>query len=144
MTKQDQKSAADINKIMARFAQTGVVSHVNQRTPSYGDFSMASDLNSMLVRVSEAEDEFMTLPSAVRKAADNDPVVFLQMLATEEGEAVLIDAGLAKRGADPEKPRGGQPQEVQGAAGDGPQASQTPPQKPTAAPDGQTIIPGAE
>lgn len=93
-TKQSEGPATDINAIVKKYETTGMVSHLNQRAPMYGDFSQAVALHEALNAVMEADDAFMTLPAEVRKEAENDPVRFLEMLASPEGTEVLVEAGL--------------------------------------------------
>lgn len=121
-TRQDQKDSTDINKILARYRQTGNVTHVATKAPSYGDFSLATDLQTMLTLVEQAEDHFDSLPAAVRQAADNDPVTFLTMLADPEGERSLSEAGLTP----PERDGQGVPKE-QPAASQNEGTHETPP-----------------
>lgn len=99
-TKQDQKEDCDINLIVRRHAQTGFVNHVTRRVPTYGDVSEMVSLQDALEEVRAAQDEFEGLPAAVRAAALNDPVRFLELLASEEGVEVLRDAGLEFREPD--------------------------------------------
>ena len=60
----------------------------------YADVSGVDDLREALDRVAAAEMQFMGLDSQIRKAAMNDPVELLQMLATEEGREILEDSGM--------------------------------------------------
>lgn len=93
-TKQSFKPEADINTIVRKYEATGLVTHLSRGVPRYGDFSAAQDLKTAMDLAHEARDEFMKMNPYVRKAAENDPVKFLEMLATEEGTQELIDAGL--------------------------------------------------
>lgn len=93
-TKQSLAQETDINAIIRRHAKTGVVTHLNRAAPRYGDFSAAASLHEALNLVFEAEEEFMSLPSSVRKACEHSPVRLLELLATEEGTELLVEAGL--------------------------------------------------
>lgn len=84
----------NINAIMRQLQRTGVVSHINQRVPQYGDFSMSQTLHEALTNVLQAEEAFQALPAQVRAAADNDVVRFWEMLGTEEETELLVAAGL--------------------------------------------------
>lgn len=85
-------SQCDINLIVKRFTETGQIAHVARKEPIYGDFTAADDLATMLNTIRAAEADFAALPSAVRRAAKEDPVEMLRMLASEEGHQELIDA----------------------------------------------------
>lgn len=100
-TKQSFRDACDINNIVDQHRKTGLITHVNDKTPLYGDFSEANDLHTAMERVSAAEASFDALPSAVRAAAENNPVRFLEMLDDEDQAKLLAKAGLV---FDPEAP----------------------------------------
>lgn len=91
---QDDRHGTDINKIVAQYAKNGTLPIVNRGTPLYGDFTTPSDIHSVREAVHQAEDRFDQLPAAVRTAASNDWVTFLEMFNDEEGLTELKDAGL--------------------------------------------------
>lgn len=93
-TKQSERDAANINTIIAQYRSTGTLNRVNEQTPLYGDFTQAQDLQSQLHRTMEAQARFDALPSALRNAADNDPVKFLEMTNDDDGLTLLIELGL--------------------------------------------------
>ncbi len=111
ITQQHMKDDCDVNIIVKRHAETGNISHLNPKKPLYMDCSNITDLQGALHLVEEAEDNFATLPSAVRKACANDPVAFINMLHTEDGTTVLAEAGLEylAKPADPNELPGRQP-----------------------------------
>lgn len=92
--KQQFKDDSDVNLIVANYGKMGVFSNINPLTPQYGDFSTALDLQQAIELTRLAEERFMALPSTVRGAADNNPVRFLQMMETEQGQAILQRAGM--------------------------------------------------
>ena len=94
MTKQDPANRSNINNIMAKYRKSGVISHLSARQPTYGDFSLVTDLQGALDTVATLTDEFMALDASIRKAADNNPETYFQMLATPEGVEALEAAGL--------------------------------------------------
>lgn len=104
MTKQDSANESDINKIMAKYRKTGRITHLTSRQPLYGDFSTFQGLQHALETVDALTDEFMALDATIRKAADNDPARYYEMLASEEGVAALQAAGLNFEGQVPEAP----------------------------------------
>jgi len=104
MTQQAMKNDCDINVIIKRHAQTGNISHLNPKAPLYLDCTQVRDLAGAIELQEEALDNFATLPSAVRKACNNDPVEFMDMIHTVEGTEELAQAGLE---FEPETPQGG-------------------------------------
>lgn len=99
-TKQAFKDETDINRIVKRHVE-GYPPPLETRQPMYGDFSQHTSLLQATQAVEAAEEEFMTLPAAVRQAARNDPVEFLNMMASEDGAQKLVDAGLPVEGVEP-------------------------------------------
>jgi len=93
-TRQSHKDECDINLIVKNHTQTGIYSHVNPRTPTYGDFTQAHDLQDALALVGEAGDAFDELPAAVRAACNNDPVQLLNALANQADTMLLAELGL--------------------------------------------------
>jgi len=93
MTHQSFKESVDVNLILKNYQRTGQMPLFKGPVPVFGDFSMSTDLHGALEAVSEAEEHFASLAATVRDAAGNDPVRFLEMLASEEGLAELSEAG---------------------------------------------------
>lgn len=94
LTKQSMRDECDINLIVERHLSSGFFTHVNAVPPTYGDFSMAMDLQGSIEAVRAATERFDTLPANVRASADNSPVQFLHMVADEAGYEILLKAGL--------------------------------------------------
>lgn len=95
MTDGSFKSECDINNIVQRCLQTGVVPTVQGGI--YGDFAdLPNDLQSSYALIEEAGNRFMQLSSDVRKEFNNDPMQLLQFLQNpankqRAGELGLID-----------------------------------------------------
>lgn len=96
-TWQAAKDECDVNLIIANYNRTGLMNHVNPKQARYGDFSEALELQEAIQLVRQAEAEFMALPAPIRAMANNDPVVFMEMLADEGAVAALKAAGLPVR-----------------------------------------------
>lgn len=111
-TKQAFKDQTNINDVVRRYAQTGMWDHLQKREPQFGDFSLSADLKTAIDRVRGAEDDFNSLPAAVRKVADNNPVKFLELLAEEDTARELQAAGLPIN--LPEKAPEAKPEEAAG------------------------------
>lgn len=104
MTKQADAAAADVNTLMRKYVQTGVVPG-SGKAPRYGDFSSGLSFHESLEAIRAAEEEFAALPSAVRRLCDNDPGKFLDLVFEPSGEGFqkLVEVGFAPELA-PEKP----------------------------------------
>lgn len=96
VTKQAHRDECDINQIMARFQKTGIINHVNDYQPQYGDISGDSFQESMLI-IAEANTMFEELPSSVRKEFDNNPAKFLKFVEDPDNHEKLVDMGLANQ-----------------------------------------------
>lgn len=95
MTKQASRDEVDVNKIMARFEKTGLMSHVNGDEPFYGDVSEYSGLQDALIKVQEANELFMGYPASIRERFDNDPVKFVEFFEDPANLQEAIELGLA-------------------------------------------------
>ncbi len=102
-TKQSEQEGSNINTIMERYLQTGVVPG-NRSTPTYGDFTAADDYHSALNRINAAEADFMALPSKVRDHVDNDPQKFLEMVYDPDRRGELEELGLVEAQAPKDAP----------------------------------------
>lgn len=95
LTKQAMKSESDINNIMAKYAKTGIISHLSNHQGQYGDFSEVTDYHTALNQMIEAESSFASLPSGVRAEFDNNPGKFLDFVHDPANEEKMIEMGLA-------------------------------------------------
>lgn len=91
---QSHRDSTDLRTIIDRYQANGQMPALNGSTPLYGDFSQAVDLHTQLNRTRTAQEHFDALPSAVRAACDNDPVLFLEMFNDQEGRDELRAAGI--------------------------------------------------
>lgn len=94
MTKQSFVDACNPNTIVAQYKRSGVVNHITQGEGVYGDFDQFESLQGALIQVESMWKEFDALGAKVRDEADNDPLIFAQMLGDEEGSERLVCAGL--------------------------------------------------
>lgn len=94
MTEQHFKDECDINTIVSRYQETGVLPQGN-REPLFGDFTeFPTDLQSSQQFFDEAHARFMELPSNLRKEFNNDPVQLLAFLHDENNRARAVELGL--------------------------------------------------
>lgn len=96
MTQQHLKDACNINKIMAKYEKTGLVTHINQRAAQYGDFSEVTDFQGALEKIAGANNMFMDLPAEIRQRFDNDPVYFVEFCSDPANIGELRELGLAE------------------------------------------------
>lgn len=85
----------DINRIMAKYQKTGILTHVNRYAGEYGDFSGVPDYKEGLERIQAAEDMFMSLPSSIRDRFKNDPANFIEFATNSDNLEEMRKMGLA-------------------------------------------------
>jgi phage internal scaffolding protein len=95
-TDQSQKDECDINNIVERFQQTGIIEHLNTQTPQFGDATQVpGDFTESMHMIMAAQEMFDELPSDVRKFFDNDPQSFLTYAQDPSNAETLVELGLA-------------------------------------------------
>lgn len=98
MTDQDAKDECDINLILEKFAKTGLLEHVKDREPRYGDFSNVPFYKEAIDQVHKAEAAFMELPAKTRLRFDNDAMKFMEFVNNPKDNIdEMIELGLAVR-----------------------------------------------
>jgi len=116
MAKQSFKDECDINGIMARFQDSGLIDHVNKFKGDYGDFTNVQDYHTSMNQIIAAQAAFDSLPSGVRARFGNQPAEFLNFVEDEDNIDEMREMGLLPTlsvPAEPEKaPSGGEPPEV--------------------------------
>lgn len=90
LTEQHHKKTCDINKIIARYAKTGLIDHVRKHQGTYGDVS-GHDFKTAQDLIAEQKSIFHELPAEVRAEFDNDPANYLDLVMTDEGVEQLAD-----------------------------------------------------
>lgn len=104
MTREEFSAECDINQIMRKYEQTGMLP-VNGSVPVYVDFaSVPSDLQEAMRVMMDAESAFMSLPAAVRKEFDNDPLRFVEFASDGDNLEQLRTWGLAEPEKAPDPP----------------------------------------
>ena len=94
-TKQADAEDCDINKILARYAKTGVLPDLIKANPKYGDFSDVTSFMDACAIVSLAEEQFAALDAPIRKRFDNDPAKFLEFASDPKNVSEMVKMGLA-------------------------------------------------
>lgn len=86
-TLQSFKDDADINCIIARYENTGVLVDPAvpvSRTPEFGDFSDMPDYQTAQNVLVSANNAFYALPSNIRERFGNDPALYFQFVQSLE------------------------------------------------------------
>lgn len=133
MCQQSFKDECDINRIMARYLETGSVEHVNQREARYQDVT-GWDYQEALNIVAAGNSTFAGLPASVRDRFENDPKKLLDFVHDPANVEECIRLGFL----DPERlPEALRP--VRGASSTLPTSPPAP-----AAPEPSTQVPEAK
>lgn len=92
-TKRSFKDECDINVIMRRYAQTGVIEHVSRREPVYADVT-GHDYQTAMDVLANARTAFAELPARIRDRFDNDPQKMLEFVHNDDNLAEARELGL--------------------------------------------------
>jgi len=87
-TQQHQRADTDINLIVKRYMQTGVLPQT-ALAPLYGDFETV-DFHDAQNRIAAARQAFMRIPAEIRARFQNDPGVFVEFASNPENESELV------------------------------------------------------
>jgi len=104
MTRQEFADECDINVLMSRYEKSGVLNHYNGAEPAYLDLADVPDLQEAFNIFERANTAFMTLPAAVRREFDNDPVRFADFAADPANVDRMREWGLAAPAPVPPEP----------------------------------------
>lgn len=113
-TVQADASECDINKIMSRALNTGIMPHVSTKSPLYGDFTKITNFRDALHMVRDAQTEFMKIPAKTRLRFGNDPQALTQFVLDPGNREEAIELGLIEKPAEkpPQKPAEKPPEPV--------------------------------
>lgn len=98
-TQQHFKDESDINRIVNKYAETGIITHIRQQPQQYGYATSQSFTEAMQI-VAEAKSNFAELPSSVRTHFNNDPAQYLDAIEDPSRNAEFVKLGLI----DPQPP----------------------------------------
>lgn len=87
-TQQHQADETDINLIVKRYTQTGVLPQ-SALQPLYGDFE-TMDFHTAQNRVRAAQEAFMLIPAEIRARFENDPGKFVDFATNPENRDELV------------------------------------------------------
>jgi len=102
MTKQSFRDECDINHIINRYDNTGLVTHLNPAPAVYADVTGIRDYHDALNIVVQASQAFEALPAKIRTHFNNDPGEFLDAAQDPDRREELAGLGLvpSSEGAD--------------------------------------------
>lgn len=95
---QHEYDSTDINKIVARYTQTGELPQHNM-PPLEEDFSEVTDMQTALNLIVEARMAFMEQPADVRAKFDNDPAKFVDFCSNDANYEDMRKMGLLNQEA---------------------------------------------
>lgn len=87
-TQQHFKAQVNINNIVRRYTQTGVVDHLATRPVKYG-YASALDFGQVMRNMAALRSDFEHLPDHVREHFDNSAAAFIDAMADENRQAEL-------------------------------------------------------
>lgn len=93
LTKQSEADACDINRIMERYVNTGVLEHVRENAGRYADLPPQMDYQQAVHTVRESEKAFLAMPAQIRARFENDPARFLAF-AEQNPDDYLVQLGI--------------------------------------------------
>nr|UXQ87983.1 MAG: internal scaffolding protein [Microvirus sp.] len=96
MTKQSHKDECDINKIVATYNRTGLITHQKENPGIYTECNSVDFLQSQII-VSKAKQMFSELPSKIRDRFNNDPATFMDFMHNPDNKDEIYRLGLAER-----------------------------------------------
>lgn len=94
--KQFFKDECDINIIMGKYRERGIIAHVNKYKGHYGHLGVQGDYHDHLNSVMEAESAFMSLPAKIRKEFNNDPDKFVSFVSDPDNQDEINKMGLGE------------------------------------------------
>ena len=93
---QAHKDACDINFIVKRFQQTGVM-EAREVRGQFGDFSNIMSYEDAVSAVRQAQELFLQVPAELRARFNHDPGKFIEFLNDPQNADEMVKFGLAAR-----------------------------------------------
>lgn len=95
-TQQQFKDSCNINKLFAKYLETGEMPQVINGL-SYGDFTGIFDFATAMNAVRRGQEVFMELPARIKNKFDNDPQKLLTWLADKDNFDEACKLGLLEK-----------------------------------------------
>ena len=96
LTQQQFAEESEINNIIAFHDRTGVIKNVQQGVARYGDYSEVHEYREALDLIRNADEDFMKLPSHIRRKFNNNAGDFFEYVTNPANETEIVEMGLAK------------------------------------------------
>lgn len=104
LTKQSDAKASDINAIVHRHVAHGIpLPGPDTRPGAFGDFTNAMDYHSSLNRLIAIDQAFHNLPADIRRACNNDPANYVDLVLNPDRLEEAVELGLRSQ-PEPEPP----------------------------------------
>lgn len=94
LTHQSFADECNYNNVLAKWENSGLITHINPNSPVYADVSDLGDYQSALELIRSAQSSFDALPSSVRDRFNNDPAKLLEFVQDPKNEAEALRLGL--------------------------------------------------
>ena len=95
MTKKSMAEQLDVNNIVKKYNQTGVLQKMTQFEGVYGEFD-SMDMRDAINKVERATELFMEVPSEIRGKFENDAGAFIDYATNPQNIDQMRDWGLAE------------------------------------------------
>lgn len=107
LTQQHFRDECDINQIMKRYRETGLLVDPMQRAtakPQFGDFSTEFDFMQAQNIIATARENFDALPSNIRERFGNNPASMLAFMEDEGNYDEAVKLGIVQARPEPSTP----------------------------------------
>lgn len=101
-TKQSFMAECDINNILKRYQETGILPDMIAREPMYGDFSSELSYHDAQNVIRKAHEQFEALPASIREKFDNDPAKFLKYAENPQNIKEMQQMGVYPKDPEPQ------------------------------------------
>lgn len=101
-TQQSFADECDINNIMARYEQTGLLPE-NPFEPRFGDTTMLPAFHEAQNIIATANETFAALPAKIRERFHNDPAQYLDFFSNDENFDEAVRLGLVNPLQEPQE-----------------------------------------
>lgn len=100
-TKKSLRDMVNVNTILRKYRQTGIITHVTSKDGTYGDFTEIKDFSGALNTVIKAKQQFELLPAEVRSRFGNDPQQLIKFLQDPKNNEESVKLGLRVKRDNP-------------------------------------------
>lgn len=104
LTKPEFADETNINKIIAKFMKTGVLTSVKDNPGMYTDLANVGNYHESLNKIIAAKETFQTLPANIRKRFGNDPGQLVDFMSDPQNLDEAVKLGLARAPKIEKKP----------------------------------------